>query len=140
MERRLTRSCPCSQPYGGRLNIDTGKAESPSLSTHYAALHFQTDSITRLLPHQLVVYHMYLKAVHSGMTIPQILALPDDEKGQLFLEGLQLNCCAGIFPYEQDFVPAFSLSLEEGLCLAPRGTEDMVRARFFSRLYLSSSG
>jgi hypothetical protein len=69
---------------------------------------------------------MYLKVVHSGMTVKQILALPDDEKGQLFLEGLQLNCCAGIFPYEQDFVPCIGLSLDEGLGLAPLGTEDMV--------------
>ena len=58
---------------------------------------------------------MYLKIVHSGLTAEQVLALPDDEKGQLFLEGLLPNCCAGAFPYEQDFIPCISLSLEEGL-------------------------
>ena len=125
-----------SQPYGGRINLETGKPEYPPLSTHYASLHFQTDSVTRLLPHQLVLYHMYLKIVHSGLTAEQVLALPDDEKGQLFLEGLLPNCCAGAFPYEQDFIPCISLSLEEGLSIAPLGTEDMVGARlFFSRLY-----
>ena len=117
----------CSQPYGGRINIDTGKAEYPSLVSHYASLHFQADSITRLLPHQLVLYHMYLKIVHSGMTAKQILELPDEEKGQLFLEGLQVNCCAGIFPYEQDFVPCVALSFDTGVGLVPLGTEDMVR-------------
>lgn len=75
---------------------------------------------------------MYLKIVHSGLTAEQVLALPDDEKGQLFLEGLLPNCCAGAFPYEQDFIPCISLSLEEGLCIAPLGTEDMVGAFLYS--------
>jgi len=73
------------------------------------------------------------------MTIPQILALPDGEKGQLFLEGLQVNCCAGIYPYEMDFIPCLSLTFSEGLGLAPLGTEDMVirmRVSYSCSLYL----
>lgn len=70
---------------------------------------------------------MYLKVIHSGMTAQEVLALPDENFGKFFPEGLQINCDAGIFPYEKDFVPGLSLSFFEGVTVAAVPTENMVR-------------
>jgi hypothetical protein len=113
------------------MNIKTGEVEVPSFDFHYGILGAMEASVTRKLPVQLALYHVYLKIVHSGMTVQEVLALPDGEFGQFVGEALQFTCDAGLFPYEKDFIPALSLSFSEGLTLAAYGTEDLVRHAHF---------
>jgi hypothetical protein len=86
----------------------------------------QEECIKRRLPVAVVFYHLYLKIVHSGLTAQEVLSLDDAQFGQFLAEGFQINCCAGLFPYEQDFLPCLSLSFEDGLTLGVSGTEDLV--------------
>ena len=90
----------------------------------------QQECVKRPLPIALVAYHLYLKLVHSGLTAQEVLALHDEEFGQVFGQGLQINCDAAIFPYEMDFVPGLSLSFFEGVTIAAVPTENMVRVFF----------
>lgn len=96
------------------------------LSTHYAIMNAQEECVDRALPLPVVLYHIYLKAVHSGMSFEDILGLEDVQFAQFGGESLQINCSAGIFPYEKDFVPGIGLSFFHGLVLTASGTEDMV--------------
>ena len=97
------------------------------IKTHYAILNAQEESVRRIMPIAIVVYHMYLKVVHSGMTMEEVLSLDDEHLGQFFSGGLQITCDAGLFPYERDFIPNLCLSLFHGIDIAAVGTEDMVR-------------
>lgn len=117
-----------SRPFSGRINADSGDVECPPLQTHYALMGPQQECLGRFLPPQVVIYHHYLKMVHSGKTGRSILSLPDAEFGQFFLEGMQLTCCPGLWPYEKDFLPQPGLSMTEGLTLTASGTEDLVRS------------
>ena len=95
--------------------------------THYAIMNAQEECVNRPLPLTVVLYHVYLKAVHSGMSFEQILCLDDVQFAQFGSEALQISCSAGIFPYEKDFVPGIGLSFFHGLVLSASPTEDMVR-------------
>jgi hypothetical protein len=97
------------------------------LLTHYALMDAQEESVRRPLPLAIVLYHIYLKTVHSGMTMEQVLALDDVEFGRFGAEALQITCSAGLFPYEQDFVPGIYLSFFHGVGVGATPTEDMVR-------------
>lgn len=97
------------------------------MTTHYGIMNAQEECVSRPLPLAVVLYHIYLKAVHSGMSFEQILALDDVQFGQFGAEGLQISCSAGIFPYEKDFVPGIGISFFHGLVLSAVPTEDMVR-------------
>jgi hypothetical protein len=119
-----------SRPWSGRYNIDTDEEEYPPFKTHHAQMGPQQESIRRLLPIPVVVYHQYLKIVHSSKTIQGVLALPDDQFAQFFLEGLQFTCDAGLFPYERDFFPELGISLTDGLSVAASDTEDLVSGLF----------
>ncbi len=96
------------------------------LLTHYALMDAQEEAVKRPLPLAVVLYHIYLKTVHSGMTMEQVLALDDVEFGRFTAEALQVTCSAGLFPYEQDFVPGLCLSFFHGLTVGATPTEDMV--------------
>lgn len=115
-----------SRPWSGRYNIETDEEEFPPFKTHHALMGPQQESIRRLLPMPVVVYHQYLKVVHSGMTIDSVLELPDAEFGQFFPEGLQFTCDAGLFPYERDFLPELGISFTDGLSVSASDTEDLV--------------
>ena len=110
------------------MNIKTNEVEVPSFDFHYGVLGAMEASVKRELAFQVVLYHVYLKTVHSGMTMQEVLALPDGEFGQFVGEAMQFTCDAGLFPYEKDFIPALTLSFSEGLTLAAYGTEDLVRS------------
>ncbi len=97
-----------------------------NLATHYAIMDAQEECVNRPIPLAIVLYHVYLKAVHSGMSFEQILALDDAQFGQFVGEALQITCSAGIFPYEKDFVPGVGFSFFSGVTLQAVGTEDMV--------------
>lgn len=86
----------------------------------------QEECLDRLLPEAIVVYHLYLKIVHSGMTAQQVLDLPEKEFGQFIGEVFQVTCDAGLVPYEKDFVPGLALSFSKGFTLAAVATEDIV--------------
>jgi hypothetical protein len=105
----------------------------PDLKTHYAMMNAQEECVSRPLPVGVVVYHLYLKLVHSGMTMDEVLSMDDEHFGQFLSQGFQINCSAGIFPYEKDFVPGLCLSFFEGLTLGPVPTEDMVSSLSLSR-------
>ena len=106
----------------------TGEQEIEPLSTHYAIMNAQEECVDRSLPLAVVLYHVYLKAVHSGMPFETILGLDDVQFAQFGGKAFQINCSAGIAPYEKDFVPGISLSFFHGLELTAVPTEDMVRA------------
>lgn len=101
-----------------------------SILTHYALMNVQEECVDRALPLPVVLYHIYLKVVHSGMTIRDVLAMNDVEFGQFVGESMQITCSAGLFPYEQDFVPGLCLSLFHGITLGAVPTENMVRDPF----------
>lgn len=109
------------------MKLDMSTEETPPLSTHHALLGAGQEDVNRTLPPALVLYHMYLKTVHSGLTGEQVLALDGYSFGTFFAEAHQFTCCAGLFPYEKDFVPAFTLSWENGVGFYACGTEDLVR-------------
>ncbi len=112
--------------WSGRINLKTGEKELDYLSVHYALMNAQEESVTRLIPLPVVLYHLYLKVVHSGMNVGEILSLPEDRRAQFYGECLQITCSAGLFPYEKDFKPGVSLSLWHGIGITAIGTEDMV--------------
>lgn len=122
---------PClrvgSREFAGRVNTATGEKDMEEILTHYAIMNAQEECVNRPLPLAVVIYHMYLKAVHSGMSFEQILNLDDVQFAQFGSESLQISCSAGIFPYEKDFVPGIGLSFFHGLVLSAVPTEDMVR-------------
>jgi len=120
-----------SRPFSGRYNVDTDEEEYPPFKTHHAIMGPQQESICRLLPIPVVVYHQYLKIVHSGMTVKAVLELDDAEFGQFFPEGLQFTCDAGLFPYERDFLPELGITFVEGLSVLASDTEDLVSAFSF---------
>ncbi len=97
------------------------------LMTHYAIMNEQEECVKRLMPIGVLVYHMYLKTVHSGMTANNVLAMDDERFSQFYGQGLQITCDAALVPYQKDFVPGLALSFTEGFTLAAVGTEDMVR-------------
>jgi len=72
------------------------------LTSHYAIMHAQEESIKRVLPMPVVVYHMYLKLVHSGETAESVLAMADPEFGTFVSQGWQITCDPGLVPYERD--------------------------------------
>jgi hypothetical protein len=115
-----------------------GRSELPDLKTHYAIMDAQEESVRRLAPIPVVLYHLYLKTVHSGMTAQEVLSLPDQAYAQFTGEGFEVNCCAAIFPYEQDFVPGVAVDFFGGLGLTLTAvpTEDMVSS-LLSRAPLS---
>jgi len=98
----------------------------PPLQTHYALMGAQEESLDRLLPVALVVYHLYLKLHHSGMAMDAALRLSDLEFAQFFAQALQITCDAGLTPYERDFVPGLALSFTRGITIQATGTENMV--------------
>lgn len=114
--------------WSGRMNLKTGEKELDYLSVHYALMNAQEESVTRLIPLPVVLYHLYLKVVHSGMTVDEILSLPEGRRAQFYGESLQITCSAGLFPYEKDFKPGVALSLWHGIGITAVGTEDMVRS------------
>jgi hypothetical protein len=103
----------------------------PDLKTHYAMMNAQEECVSRPFPAGVVIYHLYLKIIHSGLTIGEVLSMNDEDFGQFLGQGFQINCSAGIFPYEKDFVPGLCLSFFEGLTLGAVPTEDMVRTLSF---------
>jgi hypothetical protein len=103
--------------------------EVPCLSTHYAVMNAQEECVQRDLPLPVVLYHMYLKVVHSGKTLSEVLHLDDAWFGQFGSESLHITCSAGITPYERDFEPCLVMNFFSGLGLNPVGTEDMVSSR-----------
>jgi len=105
--------------------------EVPCLSTHYAVMNAQEECVQRDLPLPVVLYHMYLKVVHSGKTLSEVLHLDDASFGQFGSESLHITCSAGITPYERDFEPCLVMNFFSGLGLTPVGTEDMVSSRCF---------
>jgi hypothetical protein len=72
------------------------------LSSHYAAMHAQEETLQRELPEALVLYHLHLKLVHSGETAESMLKLSDACFGTLFAQGLQFTCDPGLVPYQRD--------------------------------------
>ena len=126
MEHRLTLFLLGSREFSGRINIKTGETEIPDLKTHYTLMNAQEECVSRPLPISVVVYHLYLKLVQSGMTMDETLSLGDEAFGMFLGQGFQINCSAALFQYEKDFVPGLCLSLFEGLTLAAVPTEDMV--------------
>lgn len=72
------------------------------MTSHYAIMHAQEESIKRVLPMPVVVYHMYLKLVHSGETAESVLAMADPEFGTFVSQGWQITCDPGLVPYERD--------------------------------------
>lgn len=114
-----------SRPFSGRFDIATGEEVYPMFKTHHAQMGPQQESIDRFLPAPVVIYHQYLKIVHSGMTMEQVLALPDAKFAQFFAEGLQFTCDAGLFPYERDFFPELAINFTDGLSVTATDTEDL---------------
>ena len=110
----------------------------PDLKTHYAIMDAQEESVRRLAPIPIVLYHLYLKTVHSGMTMKEVLEMEDEPLARFFGEGLEINCDAAIFPYEQDFVPGVGISFFDGLGLTLTAvpTEDMVSSAHLCLLCL----
>lgn len=102
------------------------------VTTHYAIMDAQEQCVNRPLPLAIVLYHVYLKAVHSGMSFEQILALNDVQFAQFGGEAMQITCSAGIFPYERDFVPGVGFSFFSGVSLTAVSTEDMVSSLFLA--------
>ena len=98
----------------------------------------QEESVRRLAPIPIVLYHLYLKTVHSGMTMKEVLEMEDEPLARFFGEGLEINCDAAIFPYEQDFVPGVGISFFDGLGLTLTAvpTEDMVSSAHLCLLCL----
>jgi hypothetical protein len=129
--RLLTRSSPSprSRQFSGRANLKTGEKEMEGLCTHYAIMDAQEECVQREMPLGVVAYHMYLKLIHSGLTLDEFLSLPEEKQAEFVGEGCQITCSAGLFPYEQDFVPGLCLSFFQGIELTAQGTEDMVRLR-----------
>jgi len=110
--------------------MKTGETELPNVQSHYAIMSAQQECVLRALPIAIVAYHMYLKTIHSGMTAQEVLALSDERFGPFIGQGLQINCDAAVFPYEEDFVPGLSLSFFEGVTVAAIPTENMVSSPF----------
>jgi hypothetical protein len=69
---------------------------------------------------------MYLRILHTGMTVEEILKLDDVEFGKFVGQSLQITRDAGLTPYQRDFVPAFCISPLGGLKLTGQPTENMV--------------
>lgn len=92
----------------------------------------QEAALDRVLPTALVVYHIFLKLYHSGMTMESVLKLGPAQFGQFLAEALQITCDAGLTPYERDFVPGLALSFTTGMTIRATGTEDMVRLCVYS--------
>lgn len=116
-----------SREFAGRVSLSSGEVEMENLMTHYAIMNAQEECVKRPLPLPVVMYYLYLKVVHSGKTISDVLSMEDEEFGQFVGEGLQGTCSAGLFPYEQDFEPGLCLSFFHGITLTAVPTEDMVR-------------
>ncbi len=93
--------------------------------THYAIMNSQEECLERFIPVALVVYHAYLKILHTGMTAESILKLDDARFGQLFAQMHHITCDAGLAPYQPDVVPELTFS-PGGLGIGARGTENIV--------------
>lgn len=117
--------------FSGADLTSIGKGVIPPLKTHYALMGSQEESLTRVLPVGLVVYHLYLKIYHSGMTMASILKLDKGQFGQFYAQAMQITCDAALTPYERDFVPAFGFSFSAGISLVAMGTENMVSPLFY---------
>ena len=120
-----------SRPFSGRMNLKTKEWDAPPFQIHHALMGAQQEMIERLIPVPVLLYNQYLKVVHSGKRISDIMKLPDAEFGQFVGEGLHMTCDAGLFPYGRDTLPGLSVSFSGGLSLTATGTEDLVSARSF---------
>lgn len=109
------------------MNLKTKEWDAPPFNIHHALMGTQQEMIERIVPVAVLVYNQYLKIVHSGKRLEEIMQLPDAEFGQFTAEGYHMTCDAGLFPYERDTLPGLSMTLLEGLSLTPTGTEDLVR-------------
>jgi hypothetical protein len=112
------------------VNLSTKKWDAPPFQIHHAMMGVQQEMIERLIPVPVLLYTQYLKIVHSGKRIGEIMQLPDAEFGQFTGEGWHMTSDAGLFPYEGDKLPGLSVSFSGGLSLTATGTEDLVRIVF----------
>lgn len=94
-------------------------------TTHYAVLGQQEQMWNRHIPVGLVVYSLYLRLSHTGLTMPQILAMPLERRCTLFLTGLGMSFDAGLVPYVRDFTTGLMMSMIQGFGIGQKTTENI---------------
>lgn len=86
----------------------------------------QEEALTRRLPLAIVMYHVYLRVLHSGLTPEEVLGLPDTEFGHFVGECLQFTRDPAITPYQRDITDGLGMTFSGKITLMARPTENMV--------------
>jgi hypothetical protein len=94
----------------------------------------QEEALTRRLPLPIVMYHVYLRVLHSGLTPDEVMKLNDTEFGHFVGECCQITRDAAITPYQRDVTAGFGMTLTGKIKLIARGTENMVSSLAHARL------
>ena len=90
----------------------------------------QEEAVRRPFPLAVVVYHLYLHVLHSGLTPDEVLRKDDAAFGQFIAEGCQITRDAHLVSYQSDERPALAIGIMDGsIGISSRGTENMVRVR-----------
>ena len=97
----------------------------PPLKTHYALMNAHEDSIDRKLPIALAAFNAQVLIQQTGMTMDQVMALPDKEFAPLFCQSMVMSRDACMVPYNRDFKPTLGFSLFEGMIITCKSTENM---------------
>ena len=109
--------------FGGCVTGDGTRIDS--LSTHYAIMGAQEKLWNRTIPPAIVLYSLYLRLNHSGLTMDQILKAPLLQRATLFLSGVGMTFDAATVPYVRDFCTGICLSMISGLGITEKTTENM---------------
>jgi hypothetical protein len=93
----------------------------------------QEEAVRRPFPLAVVVYHLYLHVLHSGLTPDEVVRMDDVAFGQFVGEACQITCDAHLVSYQGDEAPALTIGMMDGsVGISSKGTENMVRARCVS--------
>ena len=113
--------------FGGIWKAD-GTCLAPALSTHYSIMDLQEHLQSRVLPIAVVAYMLYLRILHSGLSIESIAKMERPAVGQFLSEGMHFTWDSTIYKYNRDYTMAVVMSFFGGFGLQAVGTEDMVRS------------
>ena len=118
----------------GGADFQDGTPSIGTFGTHYALMNLQEGMLNRKLPIQLVVYHIHMQILHSGLTPQEVLALDTVSFGKFIAQALQPTRDPGWTPYERDFSVGMMCTMSGRLSLGVRDTENMVCTPFHSRV------
>jgi hypothetical protein len=97
----------------------------PPLKLSYPCLNWLADCDARQMPLALYAYYTQMTVAHSGMTLQQVLALPEGDKAQFLCQTLTWNNDAGSTPYVGDEDLGLCLSFTEGVQIGLVPTENV---------------